>query len=82
LLSSYRREDKDFAGIKISEIAHSIEEGGERLQTDNAERSFKCSSCGHIFSRGSRNAKECPVCGFTCTLDRCTSIEGASNEGY
>ncbi|HHZ16237.1 MAG TPA: hypothetical protein PLJ33_03700 [Peptococcaceae bacterium] len=52
------------------------------MKPDNAERSFKCSNCGHTFSRGPSDAKECPLCGFPCTLRSCQSLDGASNEDY
>lgn len=48
---------------------------------DNAEASFKCARCGHMFGTEGRETAACPRCGHVCTIDRC-AVLGASNEDY
>lgn len=48
---------------------------------DNAEETFKCTRCGHMFGREGREKASCPQCGFVCTTESCPVV-GASNEEY
>ncbi len=48
---------------------------------DNAEESFKCCQCGHMFGTEGRMHAECPVCGHDCAPPHCEIVD-ASNEGY
>ncbi|MDI6872573.1 MAG: hypothetical protein QME79_14715 [Bacillota bacterium] len=48
---------------------------------DNAEETFKCARCGHMFASEGRREAACPQCGFVCTAQTC-AVVGASNEGY
>lgn len=48
---------------------------------DNAEESFKCCQCGHMFGTEGRRHAECPVCGHDCAPPHCGIVD-ASNEGY
>lgn len=42
---------------------------------------FKCWNCGSEFETDGKNEGACPVCGKTCTRDRCR-VGNHSNEGY
>ncbi|HHW14733.1 MAG TPA: hypothetical protein GXX28_07345 [Firmicutes bacterium] len=48
---------------------------------DNAEHSYKCARCGHVFAAEGQKQAACPQCGFVCSPESCRVI-GASNEGY
>ncbi len=48
---------------------------------DNAEESFKCAQCGHLFATEGRARASCPQCGFVCDKKACPVV-GASNEGF
>jgi phage FluMu protein Com len=48
---------------------------------DNAEPTFKCAKCGHMFATGGTGEAKCPQCGFECTAQSCVVLD-ASNEDY
>jgi rubrerythrin len=48
---------------------------------DNAEETFKCNQCGHMFGTEGRKEAACPQCGFLCRAESCP-VTGASNEGF
>ncbi len=47
----------------------------------SSDEVFKCWNCGHMYETNGQDQGTCPVCGQTCTRDRC-AVLFASNEGY
>jgi len=54
-------------------------EPSEKIAT--SVESFRCWNCGEMYPTDGRNEGRCPVCGQTCTRERC-EVLFASNEGY
>lgn len=50
------------------------------MMTDNAEKSFKCSQCGMMFT-DPKNNLECPFCHHHCQPGECEVLY-SSNEEY
>lgn len=70
-------------GMLSSRAGRPAGKEGQAVQKlpDNAEHSYKCVRCGHVFAAEGEKQAACPQCGFVCSPQSCRVI-GASNEGY
>lgn len=41
---------------------------------------YKCPHCGRMFEKTESNSDTCPVCGYTCSPEKCELLESSREE--